>query len=124
MIFTNQFNRPDGHFLDAVQKIAYRAKIMCGECSNCREHKGRNCHEFSLHKFRYTYGRILDRGKTPLKDIKLALGHRAISMTDGYLGADKRQRRENVERSFPVKSLKVSLPEIAAWSPHSVIRTT
>jgi len=108
LIFPNQLNHPEGHFLDAVQKIAYRAKITCGECPNCMEHKGRNCHEFGLHKFRYTYGRMLDRGKTPLKDIKLALGHRDISTTDGYLGGgDKKQRRENVERSFPVKPLKV-----------------
>jgi len=44
LIFPNQLNHPEGHFLDAVQKIAYRAKITCGECPNCMEHKGRNCH--------------------------------------------------------------------------------
>jgi integrase len=86
LIFPNQLNHPEGHFLDAIQKIAYRAKITCGERPNCMEHKGRNGYEFGLHKFRYTYGRMLDRGKTPLKDIKLAFGHRDINTTDGYLG--------------------------------------
>jgi integrase len=47
LIFPNVFGRPEGHFLDALQKIAYRAKITCGECRNCRQHKGRNCQEFA-----------------------------------------------------------------------------
>jgi integrase/recombinase XerD len=108
LIFPNALGRPEGHFLDSLQKIAYRAKITCGECPNCIDHKGRNCHEFGLHKFRRNYARQLDRGKTPIKDIKLALGHRDISTTDGYLGGgDKKQRREYVERSFPTKPIKI-----------------
>jgi integrase/recombinase XerD len=107
LIFPNVFGRPEGHFLDSLQKIALRAKIICGECPNCRDHKGRNCHEFGLHKFRRNYARQLDRGKTPIKDIKMALGHKDITTTDGYLGGgDKKQRRENIERSFPVRALK------------------
>jgi len=108
LIFPNLFGRPEGHFLDSLQKIAYRAKITCGECPNCVSHKGRNCHEFGLHKFRRTYARKLDRGKTPIKDIKLALGHKDITTTDRYLGGgDKKHRRENIERSFPAREFKV-----------------
>ena len=66
LIFPNALGRPEGHFLDAIQKIASRAKINCGECPNCMDHKGRNCHEFGLHKFRRNYARQLDRGKTPI----------------------------------------------------------
>jgi integrase len=34
LIFPNVFGRPEGHFLDSLQKIAYRAKVNCGECRN------------------------------------------------------------------------------------------
>ena len=102
LIFPNMFGRPDGHLLKKVQQIAKRAGIACGECRDCVEHKGRNCQNFRLHKFRYTYARVLDEGKTPIEDIRKALGHKDISTTIGYLGGgDKSQRRANIERSFP-----------------------
>ena len=47
---------------------------------------------------------MLDEGKTPIEDIRKALGHKDISTTIGYLGGgDKSQRRANIERSFPRK---------------------
>lgn len=102
LILPNRDGKPDGHLLKKVQQIAKRAGITCGECCDCVERKGRNCQNFGLHKFRYTYGRVLDEGKTPIEDIRVALGHRDISTTIGYLGGgDKTQRRANIERSFP-----------------------
>jgi len=102
LILPNKFGRPDGHLLKKVQHIAKRAGIACGECRDCVERKGRNCQNFCLHKFRYTYARVLDEGKTPIEDIRKALGHKDISTTIGYLGGgDKSQRRANIERSFP-----------------------
>lgn len=104
LILPNMFGRPDGHLLKKVQQIAKRAGIACGECRDCVERKGRNCQNFQLHKFRYTYARVLDEGKTPIEDIRKALGHKDISTTIGYLGGgDKSQRRANIERSFPRK---------------------
>jgi len=104
-ILPNMFGRPDGHLLKKVQQIAKRAGITCGECRDCVERKGRNCQNFRLHKFRYTYARVLDEGKTPIEDIRKALGHKDISTTIGYLGGgDKSQRRANIERSFPRKT--------------------
>jgi integrase len=104
LILPNMFGRPDGHLLKKVQQIAKRAGIACGECRDCVERKGRNCQNFHLHKFRYTYARVLDEGKTPIEDIRKALGHKDISTTIGYLGGgDKSQRRANIERSFPRK---------------------
>lgn len=104
LIVPNMFGRPDGHLLKKVQQIAKRAGIACGECRDCVERKGRNCQNFRLHKFRYTYARVLDEGKTPIEDIRKALGHKDISTTIGYLGGgDKSQRRANIERSFPQK---------------------
>jgi integrase len=102
LILPNRDGNPDGHLLKKVQQIAKRAGITCGECRDCVERKGRNCQNFGLHKFRYTYGRVLDEGKTPIEDIRVALGHKDISTTIGYLGGgDKKQRRANIERSFP-----------------------
>lgn len=102
LILPNMFGRPDGHLLKKVRQIAKRAGIACGECRDCVERKGRNCQNFRLHKFRYTYARVLDEGKTPIEDIRKALGHKDISTTIGYLGGgDKSQRRANIERSFP-----------------------
>jgi integrase len=104
LILPNMFGRPDGHLLKKVQQIAKRAGIACGECRDCVERKARNCQNFRLHKFRYTYARVLDEGKTPIEDIRKALGHKDISTTIGYLGGgDKSQRRANIERSFPRK---------------------
>lgn len=38
------------------------------------------------------------------EDLRVALGHKDISTTIGYLGGgDKEQRRANIERSFPQK---------------------
>jgi integrase len=102
LILPNRDGNPDGHLLKKVQQIAKRAGITCGECRDCMERKGRNCQNFGLHKFRYTYGRVLDEGKTPIEDIRVALGHKDITTTIGYLGGgDKKQRRANIERSFP-----------------------
>jgi len=104
LILPNMYGRADGHLLKKVQQIAKRAGIACGECRDCVERKGRNCQNFRLHKFRYTYARVLDEGKTPIEDIRKALGHKDISTTIGYLGGgDKSQRRANIERSFPRK---------------------
>jgi len=104
LILPNIFGRPDGHLLKKVQQIAKRAGIGCGECRDCVKRKGRNCQNFRLHKFRYTYARVLDEGKTPIEDIRKALGHKDITTTIGYLGGgDKSQRRANIERSFPRK---------------------
>ncbi len=104
LILPNMFGRPDGHLLKKVQQIAKRARIACGECRDCVERNGRNCQNFHLHKFRYTYARVLDEGKTPIEDIRKALGHKDVSTTIGYLGGgDKSQRRANIERSFPRK---------------------
>jgi len=102
LILPNCDGNPDGHLLKKVQHIAKRAGITCGECRDCTERKGRNCQNFGLHKFRYTYGRVLDEGKTPIEDIRVALGHKDISTTIGYLGGgNKEQRRANIARSFP-----------------------
>lgn len=104
LILPNMFGRPDGYLLKKVQQIVKRAGITCGECRDCAERKGRNCQNFRLHKFRYTYARVLDEGKTPIEDLRVALGHKDISTTIGYLGGgDKEQRRANIERSFPQK---------------------
>jgi integrase len=104
LILPNRNGNPDGHLLKKVQQIAKRAGITCGECRDCVERRVRKCQNFGLHKFRYTYGRMLDEGKTPIEDIRVALGHEDISTTIGYLGGgDKNQRRANIERSFPPK---------------------
>jgi integrase len=101
LVLPNHLGRPEGHFLKKLQRIAFRAGITCGECPNCVGRRGRNCHEFGLHKLRRTYARVLDEGKTPIKDISLALGHKDIATTAFYLGGgNKKQRRANVERSF------------------------
>src|ERR1700736_2593924 len=42
LIFPNAINSPEGHFLDSLQRIAYRAGIICGVCRNCT-HGRRMC---------------------------------------------------------------------------------
>ncbi len=70
LILPNMFGCPDGHLLKKAQQIAKRAGIACGECRDCVERKVWNCQNFRLHKFRYTYARVLDEGKTPIEDTR------------------------------------------------------
>jgi len=102
LIFPNKQGKPEGHFLDALQKVAYRAGITCGICSNCKTRKGRNCKAFGLHKFRKTFATKLSQAGVPIQDIKEALGHADIQTTMDYLGiSPKKRRRENVAAAFP-----------------------
>jgi hypothetical protein len=70
LIFPNAIANPEGHFLDSLQRIAWRAGIVCGVCHNCmngrkgNEKKGRYCQAFGLHKFRRTYATIRSRPRS------------------------------------------------------------
>ncbi len=92
LIFPNAIENPEGHFLDALQKIAYRAGITCGVCRNCTHGrkgckvKGRYCQAFGLHKFRRTYATIRSRLGVPVQNICAELGHKDIATTQTYLG--------------------------------------
>jgi integrase len=92
LIFPNAIENPEGHFLDALQKIAYRAGIACGVCRNCAHGrkrskvKGRYCQAFGLHKFRRTYATIRSRLGVPVQNICAELGHKDIATTQTYLG--------------------------------------
>jgi integrase/recombinase XerD len=111
LIFSNKEGRPEGHFLDSLQKVAYRTGITCGVCSNCKTRKGRNCHAFGLHKFRKTFATKLSQAGVPIQDIKEALGHADIQTTMDYLGVSpKKRRRENVAAAFPQKIASQVVP--------------
>ena len=92
LIFPNAIQNPEGHFLDALQKIAYRAGITCGVCRNCTHGrkscraKGRYCQAFGLHKFRRTCATIRSRLGVPVQNICAELGHKDIATTQTYLG--------------------------------------
>jgi integrase/recombinase XerD len=92
LIFPNAINNPEGHFLDSLQRIAYRAGVVCGVCHNCTHGrkrckvKGRYCQAFGLHKFRRTYATIRSRLGVPVQNICSELGHKDIATTQTYLG--------------------------------------
>lgn len=92
LIFPNAIDNPEGHFLDSLQRIAYRAGIGCGVCHNCvhgrksNKKKGRYCQAFGLHKFRRTYATIRSRLGAPVQNISSELGHKDIATTQTYLG--------------------------------------
>ena len=78
LILPNNEGRPEGHFLDALQKVAYRAGITSGICNSCKTRKGRNCKAFGLHNFRKSFATKLSQAAVPIQDIKKALGHADI----------------------------------------------
>jgi integrase/recombinase XerD len=119
LIFPNKQGKPEGHFLDALQKVAYRAGITCGICSNCKTLKGRNRKAFGLHKFRKTFATKLSQAGVLIQDIKEALGHADIQTTMDYLGISPKKRRREGEGFAALDS---ALPYYNTGSPTAGLR--
>ena len=116
LILPNMFGRPDGHLLKKVQQIAKRAGIACGECRDCVERKGRNCQNFRLHKFRYTYARRLEY-EPALADCGKTIDFRATSENGGIVYVDvKTIKPEDTDRWEQFERARAG-----GWFPENVI---
>jgi integrase len=62
LLFGTESDQPNEHLLRTLKRTAHRAKLNCGRCVGCQKF-GRNadsgCANFTLHKFRRTWGTAL-----------------------------------------------------------------
>jgi integrase/recombinase XerD len=76
LIFPNDRNEPDGHFLKKLQRVAAKAGLDC---------------RIFLHKFRVTFACNHHRNGVPARTIQSWLGHSDLETTLAYLAAEDTQ---------------------------------
>lgn len=82
--FFSDKDRPDGHFLRKLKQLVRQAGLDCGVCDGCLS-KRRECHKWTLHKFRRTYMTSLLRAKVDLVTVQALAGHTDLKSTMRYL---------------------------------------
>ena len=97
-VFTNEDEKPEGHFLRKFKAIAKRAGLNCGQCkTTIREGRYDNrhevetrceirpvCQEHYLHRLRKTAATNWLRSAFDLMKIKNWLGHKSLEVTQIY----------------------------------------
>jgi integrase len=106
LLFPNQRNRPEGHFLAKLKTLALRAGLNCGHCVNKRGQSCKDkpvCHCWSLHKFCRTFATMHHDSGVSARTLQAWLGHSNLETTLRYLRvADLRSDRirSQVDRTF------------------------
>ena len=91
LVFPNESGRPDKRHEFKIKRIAFRAKLNCGQCiskhgNKCSE--GPYCSNFFLHKFRHTFAtRNLQDHVCDIKTLQNWMGHKDLASTMVYLKA-------------------------------------
>jgi len=91
LVFRNDSGRPDKRHEFKIKRIAFRAKLNCGQCvskhgNKCSE--GPYCSNFFLHKFRHTFAtRNLQDHVCDIKTLQSWMGHKDLASTMIYLKA-------------------------------------
>src|ERR1700694_5486801 len=107
-VFTNEDDRPEGHFLRKFKAIAKRAGQNCGQCKvtirvgrydnrhpvevNCETQPV--CEEHYLHRLRKTAATNWLRSGFDLMKIKNWLGHKSLEVTQIYLDSEMHDPEE------------------------------
>ena len=91
VVFPNEKGRPDKRHEFKLKRIAFHAKLNCGQCvskhgNKCSE--GPYCSKFFLHKFRHTFAtRNLQDHVCDIKTLQSWMGHKDLASTMVYLKA-------------------------------------
>ncbi|MGB8324068.1 MAG: site-specific integrase [Candidatus Acidiferrum sp.] len=91
LVFPNESGRPDKRHEFKLKRIAFHAKMNCGQCvskhgNKCSE--GAYCSNFFLHKFRHTFAtRNLQDHVCDIKTLQNWMGHKDLASTMIYLKA-------------------------------------
>jgi integrase/recombinase XerD len=108
LIFPNQLDHPDGHFLGKLKALALRAGLNCGHCVNKRGRPCKDnpvCSRWSLHKFRRTFASWHHDSGIFARTLQAWLGHSNLETTLRYLRvADLRSKRirAQVDKTFAI----------------------
>jgi integrase len=88
LVFPNTVGKPDTLHLEIIKKVAWRAKLNCGQCVSERGFKcaqGPYCERIFLHKFRHTFATQHLRDGIDIRTLQNWMGHRSIKSTMVYL---------------------------------------
>ena len=91
LVFPNEKGRPDKRHEFKLKRVAFHAKMNCGQCvskhgNKCSE--GPYCSKFFLHKFRHTFAtRNLQDHVCDIKTLQNWMGHKDLASTMVYLKA-------------------------------------
>ena len=91
LVFPNESGRPDKRHEFKLKRIAFHAKMNCGQCvskhgNKCSE--GPYCSNFFLRKFRHTFAtRNLQDHVCDIKTLQNWMGHKDLASTMVYLKA-------------------------------------
>lgn len=97
LIFPSKSGGSNLHMLRVVKRLALRAKLNCGHCTNkkgqrCDKHAV--CDRFGLHKFRKTFASMHHESGVSVRTIQRWLRHSDLETTLRYLAAaDDRSER-------------------------------
>jgi integrase len=91
LVFPNEKGRPDKRHEFKLKRIAFHAKMNCGQCVSKHGNKcsdGPYCSKFFLHKFRHTFAtRNLQDHVCDIKTLQIWMGHKDLASTMVYLKA-------------------------------------
>jgi integrase/recombinase XerD len=88
LMFPNKRGNPNTNNDEIVKRVAYRAKLNCGQCLTKHGNKctdGPHCRHFFLHKFRHTFATEHLRHGVDIRTLQTWMGHRDIKSTMVYL---------------------------------------
>jgi integrase/recombinase XerD len=106
LMFPNGQGKRDGHMLDKLKRIAFKAGLNCGRCEG--KYKGTVvscadksvCRKWTLHKFRHTYATTLIRDGWDVVSVQHMLGHAELESTLVYVhGLPSAERTRLMRRS-------------------------
>jgi len=88
LVFPNTVGKPDTLHIEIIKKVAWRAKLNCGQCVSEHGYKcaeGPYCERIFLHKFRHTFATQHLRDSVDIRTLQDWMGHRSIKSTMVYL---------------------------------------
>lgn len=88
LVFPNTLGKPDTLHIEIIKKVAWRAKLNCGQCVSERGYRcvdGPFCERIFLHKFRHTFATQHLRDGIDIRTLQSWMGHRDLKATMVYL---------------------------------------
>ncbi len=100
LVLATSTGEPNTKLLRALKRLVKRAKLNCNRCDGCTG-KVKECREWTLHRFRRTFGTTLLRAGVDLRTVQALMGHEDLDSTLRYLrpatGTQLRTRINSVE---------------------------
>ena len=86
-LFPTAGGLPNYHFLTLCKKIAWRAKLNCGNCDkgDCSCANSPCCDNWYLHKFRSTFATMHLQAGVDIRTVQQWMGHKDLASTMRYL---------------------------------------